>query len=188
MPGVEERIGTRFTMKQRLFTFGDDFFITNERGERVLKVDGKLFRLRDTLRFEDMQGNELYHITARLVDIRETIDIQGPNGATAAVVHNAWFSPIRDRWTIGVPGRRDLTAVGNILQHEYTIRSEGRMPVAVISKKWLRIRDTYGVEVQSAGDAPLMLAITVAIDMMSHNQTTDKSAGGLSKGSRLDLL
>ncbi|WP_413166797.1 LURP-one-related/scramblase family protein [Capilliphycus salinus ALCB114379] len=185
---AQQRIGTRFQVKQRLFTFGDDFFITNERDERVIKVDGKLLRLRDTLIFENMQGQELYKITARMVDIRETMDLKRPDGSKAAIVHDAWFSPIRDRWRIDIPGGEDLTTVGNILQHEYTICQGGRLPIAIISKKWFRLRDTYGVEVADAFDAPLILGITVVIDMMSHNHTNNKTTGGISTGSGLDLF
>lgn len=184
-----QRIGTRFQMKQRLFAFGDDFYIKNERNEKVIKVDGKLLRLKHKLVFEDMQGREIYHIAARIVDIRETMTIKRANGDRAAIVHNALISPLRDKWKIDVPGGEDLVAKGNILQHEYTISKKGeRMPVAVISKKWFRIRDTYGVELESAFDAPLILAITVTIDMMSHNQTDNQTMGGISKGSRLDVL
>ena len=186
---VAQRIGTRFKMKQRLFAIGDDFYIKNERDEKVIKVDGKLLRLKHKLAFEDMNGREIYEIAAKMIDIRETMTIKRPNGDKAAVVHNALISPIKDKWKIDVPGGQDLVAKGNILQHEYEIKPKGaRMPVAIISKKWFRIRDTYGVELESAFDAPLILAITVAIDMMSHNNSANKTMGGISKGSVLDIL
>ncbi len=184
---AETKIGTRFTMKQQLISFGDDFWIANERGEHALRVNGKMLRLSDTLLLEDAHGRELYRINARLVDVRETMDIARPNGGAAAVVHDAWFSPMRDRWTINIPGGADLLAHGNVLQHEYEIRQDGRVPVAVISKKWLRLRDTYQVEVQDSFDAPLVLAITIVIDIMSHNHAADTTAGGISKGG-LDAL
>jgi uncharacterized protein YxjI len=186
---VAQRIGTRFKMKQRLFAFGDDFYIQNERKEKVIKVDGKMLRLKHKLVFEDMKGREIYHIAAKMVDIRETMTIKRPNGDKAAVVKNAWISPIKDKWTINIPGGEDLMAKGNILQHEYEIKPKGsRMPLAIVSKKWFRIRDTYGVELEDAFDAPLILAITVAIDMMSHNNSMNKTMGGISKGSALDIL
>lgn len=186
---ANQRIGTRFEMKQRMFAIGDDFFIKNENGDKVIRVNGKLLRLKQQLSFEDMQGHEIYHIAAKMVDIRETMDIKRPDGSKAAIVHDAWFSPIKDKWQINVPGGQDLTAKGNILQHEYTITDKGgRLPIAIISKKWIRLRDTYGVELQSAFDAPLVLAITVAIDMMSHNHMDNQTMGGISKGSRLDIL
>lgn len=186
---VAQRIGTRFKMKQRLFAIGDDFYIKNERDEKVIKVDGKLLRLKHKLAFEDMNGREIYEIAAKMIDIRETMTIKRPNGDRAAIVHNAWVSPIKDKWQIDVPGGQDLVAKGNILQHEYEIKPKGsRMPVAIVSKKWFRIRDTYGVELESAFDAPLILAITVAIDMMSHNNSANQTIGGISKGSGLDIL
>jgi uncharacterized protein YxjI len=96
------------------------------------------------------------------------MEINGPGIGAAAVVHNALLTPLRDRWKINVRGGEDLTAQGNILQHEYSITGRGRMPQAIVSKKWVRVRDTYTVEVNDAEDAALMLAITVVIDMMSH--------------------
>jgi uncharacterized protein YxjI len=40
--------------------------------------------------------------------------------------------------------------------------------VATVSKKWFRIADTYGVEVAADRDPVLLLAATVAVDMMAH--------------------
>ena len=42
--------------------------------------------------------------------------------------------------------------------------------VAEISKKWFRITDTYGVEIAPGQNEVLILAITVAVDMMVHKQ------------------
>ena len=38
-----------------------------------------------------------------------------------------------------------------------------------MSKRWFRVRDTYGVEVDPDADIPLVLSVTVAIDDMSHD-------------------
>ena len=41
--------------------------------------------------------------------------------------------------------------------------------VAEVSKKWFRVRDTYGVEIEPGQDPILILTATVAIDMMTHD-------------------
>ncbi len=160
------RTGTRYKMKQRIFALGDDFWIEDGRGQRAFKVDGKMFRVRSTLFFEDRQGNRIYKIQEKMVRARETMNIYRGD-QVAAKVHNALLTPLRDRWTINIPGGDDLKTQGNILNHEYRIE-RGRQPVANVSKKWFRIRDTYGVEVAGGEDALLILAITVVIDMMAH--------------------
>ena len=49
-----------YQMRQNLISIGDDFWIENERRERVFKVDGKALRVRQTLIFEDRDGRELF--------------------------------------------------------------------------------------------------------------------------------
>jgi len=39
--------------------------------------------------------------------------------------------------------------------------------VATVSKKWFRVRETYGVQLAEGQDIPLVLAITVCVDAMA---------------------
>ena len=41
----------------------------------------------------------------------------------------------------------DLEVQGNVLEHEYSFK-DGHRPVATVSKKWFRIADSYGVEIE----------------------------------------
>ena len=66
-----------------------------------------------------------------------------------------------------MPGGADLSTKGNIVNHEYRIE-QGGQTVATVSKRWFRVRDTYGVEIAPGQDDALLLAITVVIDMMAH--------------------
>jgi uncharacterized protein YxjI len=75
---------------------------------------------------------------------------------------------IRDRYNIDVDGGDDLKAHGNVVDHEYEIESD-HGTVGNVSKKWFRVRDTYGVEVAQGADPALVLAVTVAIDAMTRD-------------------
>src|SRR5262249_24591928 len=158
---------TRYQMRQKLVSIGDDFWIENDRGERVYKVDGKALRIRQTLLFENPQGQELAKIQEKMLRVRDWMAIEGPNGETLATIKKALITPLRERWTVDVSKGADLEIQGNILDHEYTIAAEGRT-VAEVSKKWFRLADTYGVEVASGKNDLVILAATVALDMMAH--------------------
>lgn len=153
-------------MKERLISIGDDFYIENEHGQRCFKVDGKALRIRNTLIFEDLQGRELATIQEKMVRVKDTMDIER-GGQVVASVKKALLAPLRERYTLNIHGGPDMEIQGNILDHEYRIE-RGRQPVAEISKKWFRVRDTYGVEVAPGEDAVLLLAATVAVDEMAH--------------------
>ena len=127
-----------------------------------------MLRVRDTLVFKDMQGNKLCQIQERMLRVKDTMEIEGPDGRTLATVKKALITPLRDRWQIDIPGGQNLTAQGNILQHEYKIE-RGRDKIAEVSKRWFRVRDMYGVEVYNQQDAALALLIAIVIDMMAHS-------------------
>jgi uncharacterized protein YxjI len=163
---------TRYQMRQKIFALGQDFFIENEQGQKVFKVDGKVLRVRDTLKFKDMQGNTLCQIQQKIARIRDTMDIDDSNGKAVASVKKAIITPVRDRWTVKIGNGPDLKVQGNILDHEYKIE-EGGKKVAEVSKKWFRLRDTYGVEVAPGQNDVIILAVTVAIDMVAHAGRTN---------------
>jgi uncharacterized protein YxjI len=158
---------TRYKMRQRLVSIGDDFAIENEQGAKVFKVDGKVLRIRETLNFKDMQGKKLCQIQERTLRIKDTMVVEDARGRTVAVVKKALIAPLHERYSVRIKDGPDLKVTGNILDYEYRIEEGGRK-VAEISKKWFRFTDTYGVEVAPGEDDVLILAVTVAVDMMSH--------------------
>jgi uncharacterized protein YxjI len=154
---------TRFQMRQKLFSIGDDYWIEDDRGQRVFKVDGKALRVRKTLVFEDAAGTELLKIQERRFRIRDTMEIEDRDGNTVATIKKALISPLRDRWNVDVANGPGLEVKGNILDHEYEIEADGKR-VAAVSKKWFRFTDTYGVEVGPGQDPLLILAIAAVLD------------------------
>jgi uncharacterized protein YxjI len=154
-------------MRQKMVSIGDDYWIENDAGQRVFKVDGKALRIRQTLIFEDAHGAELAKIQERMLRVKDSMEIEGPDGRRMAMVKKALITPLRERWTVKVADGPDLEVQGNIVDHEYTI-GEGRDKVAEVSKKWFRVRDTYGVEVAPGQNDALILAVTVVIDEMAH--------------------
>ncbi|HSC48632.1 MAG TPA: LURP-one-related family protein [Gaiellaceae bacterium] len=157
--------GTKYRMREQLFAIGDDYWIENEEGERAFKVDGKALRMRKTLLLEDASGTELFKVQEKKLHIRNTMDIER-GGETVARVEKALITPLRDRFSVDVEGGEDMEAKGNIVDHEYKIE-RGGVKVAEISKRWFRIRDTYGIEIAPGQDDALILAVTVCIDQMT---------------------
>jgi len=166
----EERRGggaDHYRMRQKLVSIGDDYWIENDQGERVYKVDGKALRVRQTLIFEDARGAELVKIQERMLRARDTMEIEDRDGRRVAMVKKAMITPVRERWTVKVADGPDLEVQGNILDHEYTIE-DGRTKVAEVSKKWFRVADTYGVEIAPGQDPVVILAVTAVLDTMAH--------------------
>lgn len=155
--------GRRFQMCEKLFSIGEDYWIEDEDGRQAFKVNGKALRLRDTWSLEDPSGRTVATIREKKLTLRDkiTIELDGRE----AVVKRALIG-IGDRFHVEVEHGEDLKVKGDVADHEYEIERDGK-EIAEVSKKWFRLRETYGVEVRDELDAVLVLAVTVAVDALS---------------------
>src|SRR5439155_23772480 len=155
----------RYAMKQKLFSFGDDFIIKDASGRDVFFVDGKAFSIGNKLSFQDMAGNELAFIRQKLLSLGPTYEISWSGGS--ALVKKHLFTFLRASFTIDIPGPGELEAQGDLLEHEYSF-TRGGNTVAQVSKRWFSFADSYGVDIEPGEDDVLILASTVVIDMCCH--------------------
>ncbi len=156
----------RYQMRDKLLSIGGDSWIENDAGEHAFKVNGKALRVRKTLILEDLAGNELCKIQERKMRVKDSMEIEGPGGDRLAMVKEALLTPLRARFDVKVEGGTDLRVQGNVVDHEYEIEADGTK-VAEISKRWFRVRDTYGIEIAPGQNEIILLAVTVAVDAMA---------------------
>lgn len=159
----------RYVLKQKFWSWGDDFVIHNEAGEQAYFVDGRAFSWGDKLSFQDHGGTELAFVRQKLLAWGPTYEIE-VHGRLVAVVKKQLFTFLRCKFTVDVPGPDDLEARGDFLDHEYTFERQGR-EVAGVSKRWFSWTDTYGVDIAAGEDDVLILASAVVIDMVCHQES-----------------
>jgi len=104
---------------------------------------------------QNEQGKRAYKVDGKPLRIRETLIFRDQQGEEVCKIE------IGDRFVVNLGNERELDVQGNVLSHEYRIAD-----VASISKKWFRVRDSYGVEVPPGQNDPLVLATTVCIEQM----------------------
>ncbi|GLY80645.1 LURP-one-related/scramblase family protein [Actinoallomurus iriomotensis] len=151
-------------MRERVFSIGDDFWVEDEAGQRVFLVDGKALRLRQTFELKGPDGEVLAVIRKKMVSIRDTMVVER-EGETVAKVRKKLFSPLRHSMEIELADGQEWTATGDLIEKNYEIESD-EGTVATTSRKWFRIRDTYGIEIGHP-DVPLVLAVAVAVDELA---------------------
>jgi uncharacterized protein YxjI len=158
----------RYQVKEKIFSIGDDFWVTDEQGNNAFLVDGKALRLRETFELKDASGAVVATIKKKLIALRDSMEIER-DGRVIATVRKALISPLHHRSSVELASGGELEAVGNILDKEFEIRSGGSV-LARVSRSWFRIRDTYGVETAPGQDDALMVAVAVCLDRIHHDE------------------
>ncbi|MFE3201416.1 LURP-one-related/scramblase family protein [Embleya sp. NPDC059237] len=159
----------RYLVREKMFAIGDDFWVTTEDGEKVYLVDGKALTLHDRLELKDSAGTVLATVKKKIVSIHHAMKVQDATGETVATVRKKMFTPLHEAFTVELAVGTELTVRGDMFHHEYGI-SGPNGPVAQITRKWLRVRDTYGIDIAPGWDHALIIATAVCVDRLSDDE------------------
>ena len=162
----------RYQVRERLLRLGEDNDILNEAGEPVYQVDGKVLSLHGLTVVNDLAGNKVGTVSRKLISLLATYEVALAGGVNAEV-HQRFSSPLRPTWNISVAGGAELEVTGNFLGHDFTF-SESGQTVATVSKAWISLADSYGVDVAEGQNDLLILCSVLALeaeqDRSQHNR------------------
>ncbi|MEU3841439.1 LURP-one-related family protein [Streptomyces sp. NPDC028635] len=162
----------RFLVYDRLLGIGDDYWIEDNRGSKVFLVDGKAMRLRDTWELKDTQGRVLIDIHQKMFALRDTMVIERA-GEPLATIKRRRLSLLRNHYRVSLADGTELDVSGKILDREFAVEYDGEL-LAVISRRWLTVRDTYGIDViRDDADPALLIAIAVCVIHLAEKERED---------------
>ncbi|MGW0907309.1 LURP-one-related/scramblase family protein [Streptomyces sp. NPDC002853] len=162
----------KLLVRDRLLGIGDDYWIEDDQGQKVFLVDGKAMRLRETFELKDMEGRVLIDIRAKMLALRDTMVIER-DGDELATVKRKRLSLLRNHYRVDLVDGTELDVSGKILDREFAIEYDGEL-LADISRRWFRVRDTYGLQiVRDDADASLLLAVAVCVIRLAEKERGD---------------
>ena len=157
----------RYNIREKFWSWGDDFHILDESGTPVYFVDGAAFSWGSKLSFQDMAGNELAFIEQKLFSFLPHYRIHRNGELFAEVLKEfTWF---KKRFTLDVPGPNDYQIDGSFWDHEYEFIRGGRV-VAHVSRAIWSWNHCYGVEVVPGEDDISILCTAIVIDQVLHDE------------------
>ena len=135
-------------LKERVFSLsGDDFTVRTAEGQDVLKVKGKFISLRDSKKFTDMQENEIFTLTNKLMAIHKSFHGTSPDGKADFEVKGK-FKLMGSKSVVTFTNSSDhkeieLEVRGDWLDRSAEIALDGKL-VASISRKFFNAREFFG--------------------------------------------
>ncbi|MFF5898134.1 LURP-one-related/scramblase family protein [Streptomyces argenteolus] len=159
----------RLLVRERLLGVGDDYWIEDADGQKLFLVDGKAMRLRETFELKDPGGRVLVEIRQKLISLRDTMVIER-DGDELARIKRKRLSLLRNHYRVTMADGTELDVSGKILDREFAIDYDGEL-LAQISRRWLTVRDTYGIDVvREDADVPLLLAVAVCVIVLADKE------------------
>ncbi|MFG2224628.1 LURP-one-related/scramblase family protein [Streptomyces sp. NPDC048644] len=168
-PGHHSPHSRKYLVRDRIFGIGDDYWIEDDHGRHVFLVDGKALRLRETFELKDTDGRVLITIRKKVLSLRDAMTIERDD-RTLAVIKRKRLSLLRHHYRVELADGTELDVSGKILDREFAVEYDGEL-LAEISRRWLTLRDTYGINVvREDADPALLIAIAVCVIRMAERE------------------
>ncbi|MFE6227063.1 LURP-one-related family protein [Streptomyces sp. NPDC057854] len=159
----------KYLVRDKIFAIGDDYWIEDEDGRPAFLVDGKALRLRDTLELKDPDGRVLVTLREKFFALRDAMTVERDD-RPLATVRRKRLSLLRNHYRVTLADGTELDVSGRILDREFAVEYDGEL-LAHISRRWLRVRDTYAVDVvREDADAALLIAVAVCVIRMAERE------------------
>jgi uncharacterized protein YxjI len=157
--------GNEYIIEQKIAALRDTFGIKDRNGNLLAYVKKKLVSWGPQFYFETPDGSMLGEMKGKVLTVRPTFEIFDPQGLVAVVKKKVLKLLGSEWWLEDSTGKEIARINGNITAHEFSIQNPSGNTIAQIHKKWVSIRDSYGVEIQSREIDPyVILAYAIAMD------------------------
>ncbi|MFE2552178.1 LURP-one-related/scramblase family protein [Streptomyces sp. NPDC059355] len=165
----------KYLVRDKMLAVGDDYRIEDEDGRHAFLVDGKALRIRDTLELKDPDGHILITLREKLFSLRDAMTLERDE-RRLAVIRRKRLSLLRGHYLVTLAEGTELDVSGRLLEREFKIEYEGEL-LALISRRWYRIRETYAVDViREDADAALLIAVAVCVIRLAEKEREDGAA------------
>ncbi len=157
--------GTQYIIEQKIMALRDTFGVKDRNGSLLAYVKKKLVSWGPQFYFETPDGTRLGEMRGKVLTIRPTFEIYDAQGLVAVVKKKVLKLLGSEWWLEDASGKEVARIKGNITEHNFSIQSPSGSQVALIHKKWVSMRDSYGIEILSQElDPYVIIAYAVAMD------------------------
>jgi uncharacterized protein YxjI len=159
----------RLHIKQRIFTWGDCYYVYDELGETKYEVRSDLLSLGHQIRVYTHRPyetcREIGCIRQKLLTLLPTFEIE-IGGQVVGTIRNK-FTLLQQNYEVDCQGWH---VEGDFLGWNYRV-IKGNQEILSISKEWLALSDIYTLVVHNPADEIPALLLVLAIDAAncSHN-------------------
>jgi uncharacterized protein YxjI len=141
-----------------------DCTVLDSRKDQVLYVAAGFFlRSKAEVRRHGRDGEKVYVLRGRVLDLPMEIVIRQPDGKRAARVRATWRAPLASPIRVRLADGTEWETTGSLAKRQYSLVSDGK-PMVEVAQKQVQIRDSCRVEVADGVDPALASAIVWAID------------------------
>ena len=161
-------------IKNKLVSFGGSSFVTDESDKEVYRVKGKMFSPTHKKKVYDMQGKLLFVVRNKFWQMfSKNCFVYNAEKVKIAKIQSKNWDFKNAYYIMGY--NDEIQFSGRFMQFpnmELSISKNGKK-IGTLTKNFTIVRDSYTLDIESEEDAPLFVALTIAVDNILDQRRKD---------------
>ncbi len=158
-------------MKKKIISLREHYDFEDTLGNNVGQGDGNFFQLPAKFQVFDRDGNELMRLQGKLISFRNEFAFLDTEGKELGVIKKKIMKFFGDEYWIEQDGRETMRIFGNFTEHDYRMETnKDKVAVATVHKKWVAVRDSFGITISGPIDHRLVIGAVIAVE---HEEVTE---------------
>lgn len=148
----------QYYIKQKVFSWRDQFTVKDAAGNDVYFIEGEFFSWGKQLTVYDTSGEEVLYIKQNIWNWLANYSLFIGDLEVATIKKDLTF--FRPNYSIHGP---NWEVEGSVWAHDYQIWENDEL-IATVSKEWFTWGDSYSLDIQDEDHSLLALGIIIVID------------------------
>jgi len=152
-----------FIMTKKILSIREHYDFSSREGTKLGEGDGNFLQFPAKFVVLDAKNAEIMHLNGKLLSIRREFDIYDPSGNLVGIMKKKLVKLIGSEYWVEKSGVDYMRIFGNFVEHDYRMEVD-RVQVAQVHRKWVSIRDQFGVSITGNVDPRIVIGAVIAIE------------------------
>jgi uncharacterized protein YxjI len=158
-------------MKKKILSVREHYDFEGVQGGKLGEGDGNFFQFPAKFQVLDSSGSQVMSLEAKLISIRRQFTFRDPQGTVLGAIKKKIVKLFGSEYWVEQNGNEFLRIYGNFVEHDYLFAVNGQQ-VAQVHKKWVAMRDTFGLSITGNIDHRIVIGSVIAIE---HEEVTERN-------------
>jgi uncharacterized protein YxjI len=158
-------------MKKKILSVREHYDFEDTQGTKRGEGNGNFFQFPAKFQVLDNSGTLLMSLEAKLISIRRQFTFHDEQGTVLGTIKKKIVKVFGSEYWVEQNGNQFLRIYGNFVEHDYLFAINGQQ-VAQVHKKWVAMRDTFGLSITGDVDHRLVIGSVIAIE---HEEVTERN-------------
>jgi len=151
-------------LTKKILSLREHYDIADRSGHVLAVGEGNFIQMPAMFKVTDSSyGQTIMQIVGKLLTLHNQFTITDYLGVELGTIRKKLMKLIGEEFWIEKDGRELMRIYGNFVEHDYSMEMEGRV-VAQVHRKWVSLRDQYGISILGNVDHRLVIGATIVIE------------------------